>query len=249
MGSHGDRAGHSVSRDSDWFDRTVAEDGDFDPFLDRGWKTLGAAFSRSVSGAEQMSILDVGCGTGSSRQIYAGAVKAYVGLDHSIAALAYARRSHSAFVAAGDALSLPFVRASFDVVAFSSVLHHIHDRTAALREADRVLRPGGRVFAFDPNLLHPALAVFRHPASPLYNPRGVSPEERPLLPSELAKAFREAGFVDVRQRAQANIPYRQVAVGLLDRLLPLYNLFDWVMDRTGMGRWFGSFIISSARKA
>lgn len=238
-----------MNRDARWFDALVHDGGAFDPFTERGWRTLATAFEAMVPAPAGARLLDVGCGTGSSRTIYARAGR-YVGLDHSFAAVRHARSVHgSERWVGGDALQLPFADRSFDVVAFSSVLHHIADRTAALREALRVLRPGGRVFAFDPNLLHPAMALFRHPSSPLYRPEGVSPDERPLLPSQLARSFREAGLTDIRQRAQANIPYRQVAVGALDRLLPLYNAADWLMDRTGVGRWLGSFVLTAARRA
>ena len=88
-----------------------------------------------------------------------------------------------------DATALPFAVGSFDVVAFSSVLHHVPDFPAALREAVRVLRPGGRAFAFDPNALNPAMALLRVPESPFYSASGVSPNERPLLPSMLRRSF------------------------------------------------------------
>jgi SAM-dependent methyltransferase len=240
-----------VTRDAEWFDAHVSDSGAFDPFSERGWQTLATVFRKMVPQSDGAHLLDVGCGTGSSRTIYARAQR-YIGIDHSFAAVRLARSTRSTFTRdlwlGGDALQLPFADRSFDLVAFSSVLHHIPDRTRALKEALRVLRPGGSVFAFDPNLLHPALALFRHPSSPLYNPKGVSPEERPLLPSQLATSFRAAGFTDLRQRAQADIPYRQVAVGALNRLLPLYNAADWLMDRIGLGRWFGSFVITAARR-
>jgi SAM-dependent methyltransferase len=46
----------------------------------------------------------------------------------------------------GDAASLPFADASFDVALLLHVLYHVDDRRTALEEARRVLRPGGRLF-------------------------------------------------------------------------------------------------------
>jgi ubiquinone/menaquinone biosynthesis C-methylase UbiE len=52
----------------------------------------------------------------------------------------------------GDARSLPFADATFDVVVSSLVLHNIPDREErrrAVREIARVLKPGGRVALLD----------------------------------------------------------------------------------------------------
>ncbi len=111
-----------------------------------------------------------------------------------------------------------------------------------------MLRPGGWAFAFDPNLLHPAMLLFRHPRSPLYNPEGVSPDEQPLLPSVLRDDFRSAGFTAIGQRCQSDLPYRAVAPKGMDRLLPLYNRADWLWEKIGLGRWFGTFVVTWGRK-
>ncbi len=44
-----------------------------------------------------------------------------------------------------DCSRLPFPDASFDTVSFIACINHIPERAAALREAHRVLRPGGRL--------------------------------------------------------------------------------------------------------
>ena len=50
---------------------------------------------------------------------------------------------------------LPFKTNSLDWVLFESSLHHIPQRSAALHEAYRVLKPGGSIVLFEPNGLHP----------------------------------------------------------------------------------------------
>jgi SAM-dependent methyltransferase len=230
------------------FDALVRER-DFNPFADRGWRTLEGRFSEWLGAGRPRRLLDVGCGTGQSRRIYAASAPFYVGIDLSQAALRRAaNRWRDGGWALADACRLPFADRSFDVVAFSSVLHHIPERGAALAEARRVLVPGGWAFAFDPNLLHPAMALFRHPRSPLYQAAGVSPHERPLLPGHLRHDFQAAGFGTLRQRAEADIPYRSVAPRWLDAVLALYNAADWMMARSGLGRWFGSFVVTAGRR-
>jgi SAM-dependent methyltransferase len=232
-----------------YFDRLLREKGEFDPFAPRGWQTIAARFSEMVPGAPFARLLDVGCGTGQSRQVYAERVRSYVGIDLSFEALALARRkAPAAGWSQADAARLPFADGSLDAVAFSSVLHHIPDPGPALREARRVLKPGGRAFAFDPNLLHPAMALFRWPKSPFYIAEGVSPNEAPLLPSTLRRAFAAAGFAEVRQRCQSGIAYREVAPRLINALLSLYNAADRAFETVGLGRWFGTFVLTSGRR-
>jgi len=235
-------------QDGEYFDTLVRHAGDFNPFADRGWLTLARRFSAIAPGT-RLRVLDVGCGTGQSRRVYSSHLDWYVGVDLSREAVAAARQRDPAtsFLQA-DARHLPMADASVDAVAFSSVLHHLDDRPRALAEARRVLRPGGLIFAFDPNLHHPAMLLFRHPSSPLYRAEGVSPNERPLAPATLRREFAAAGFDRIGQRCVSDIPYRQVAVGSLNTLLPIYNRIDWLWEKSGLGRWFGSFVITWARK-
>ncbi len=232
-------------KDGEYFDRLVRDTGDFNPFADRGWRTLGRRFAAVVPAGARLQVLDVGCGTGQSRRIYAPFAERYVGVDLSLEALSIARRRDpSTNVLQADALRLPIADACMDLVAFSSVLHHVGDRPRALSEARRVLRPGGLVFAFDPNVRHPAMLMFRHPASPFYRREGVSPNEQPLSPPALALEFAAAGFSGVGQRCVSDIPYRQVAVGGFNALLGAYNRADWLWEKSGLGRWFGSFVVT-----
>jgi SAM-dependent methyltransferase len=232
-------------QDGQYFDALVRHDGDFNPFADRGWLTLARRFDAVVPAGRQLRVLDVGCGTGQSRRVYASHLAWYLGVDLSREAVALARRRDPAtsFLQA-DALRLPVRDASVEAVAFSSVLHHVDDRPRALGEAKRALAPGGLVFAFDPNLHHPAMLLFRHPSSPLYRAEGVSPNERPLAPATLRREFAAAGFDRIGQRCVSDIPYRQVAVGSLNALLPIYNRADWLWEKSGLGRWFGSFVVT-----
>ncbi|HKP63954.1 MAG TPA: class I SAM-dependent methyltransferase [Polyangiales bacterium] len=235
--------------EAETFNRMVTERGDFNPFDDAGWKLLRVRFGEAARASRLDTLLDIGCGTGHSRQVYRESVRHYVGVDLSEVAIERARALFPADTfQVADAHALPFPDASFDAVAFSSVLHHIPDFARALIEGARVLRPGGVVFAFDPNLMHPAMALFRWPRSPFYSSAGVSPNERPLLGGELRRAFVAAGLRDVRQRAQSGIAYRAVALQSLNRLLAAYNLFDAAFERSGLARWFGTFLITWGTK-
>lgn len=232
-----------------FFNHLVVTEGDFNPFADRGWRAIADVFRGFLPRAHGLSILDVGAGTGRSRQIYVDNASRYVGVDLASEAIAVARRRYpESEWRVEDACALGLPDASFDVVAFSSVLHHIPRFEAALHEAVRVLKPGGHVFAFDPNLLHPAMALFRWPRSPFYSPVGVSPNESPLLPSVLRRGFRNAGLIHIRQRCRSGIPYRAVAPRAFSRGLAVFNACDGLWQACGLGRWFGTFVFTCGEK-
>jgi ubiquinone/menaquinone biosynthesis C-methylase UbiE len=101
---------------------------------------------RSVS--DPLSILDIGCGTGSQLIANRSIVPAarLVGLDRSLGMLHQAQRKSSgiAWVQADGAM-LPFRDQSFDFVNCQHALHHVQDKAGMLQSVFRVLRPGGRV--------------------------------------------------------------------------------------------------------
>lgn len=65
-------------------------------------------------------------------------------LDHAMRRAAEAGLSNIA-PAQGDARELPYENESFDAAYLVTVLGEVPDQTAALRELERVLRPGGRL--------------------------------------------------------------------------------------------------------
>lgn len=109
-------------------------------------------------------VLDVATGTGMvAAEVLRRCDCSLVALDQSPEMLAGAR---SRFAAApegsvelveGQAETLPFPDASFDVVTFTYLLRYVDDPAATMRELARVLRPGGRIasleFGVPPNPL------------------------------------------------------------------------------------------------
>ncbi|MBM4395284.1 MAG: class I SAM-dependent methyltransferase [Deltaproteobacteria bacterium] len=99
-------------------------------------------------------VLDLGCGTGGTMKALAGLGR-FTGLDTNETAARLAERRTGNRVVLGSGTSLPFGDASFDAVLALDVFEHIEDDLAAVREARRVLRPGGALVATVP--CHPFL--------------------------------------------------------------------------------------------
>jgi ArsR family transcriptional regulator len=96
---------------------------------------------------------DLGCGTGATSEALAPHVRRVVAVDHSREMLAIAGRRLDALpnveLREGDLEALPLADAELDVAILALVLHHLPEPHAALAEAARALRPGGRLLVVD----------------------------------------------------------------------------------------------------
>lgn len=98
-------------------------------------------------------VLDIGCGPGALLRYLDGAT--YIGIDHSEANIARARRAYGSrgrFIC-GDATSLArHQMPPIDIVVAYGLLHHVDDEAAkqTLRAATTSLKPGGRLITVDP---------------------------------------------------------------------------------------------------
>ncbi len=101
------------------------------------------------------SMLDLGTGTGRILQLFEGLYRRGLGVDASRDMLSVARANldrnglNHASVRHADIFNLPLDRESFDLVTIHQVLHFLQSPDAAIAEAARMLRPGGRLIIVD----------------------------------------------------------------------------------------------------
>jgi ubiquinone/menaquinone biosynthesis C-methylase UbiE len=123
--------------------------------LDLPAQAVESALLALVPPGPEGRLLDIGTGTGRVLELLAPRVREALGVDASKAMLALARArlsgpgfAHCA-VRLADMYRLPLADRGFDTVVLQMVLHHAEDPEGAVREATRVLAPGGRLLVID----------------------------------------------------------------------------------------------------
>jgi ubiquinone/menaquinone biosynthesis C-methylase UbiE len=101
------------------------------------------------------SLLDLGTGTGRMLELFGPHIERGLGIDLSLPMLQLARARieraglRHCSVRQGDIYDLALPTGSFDVVIIHQVLHFLDDGARAIREAARMLAPGGRLLVVD----------------------------------------------------------------------------------------------------
>jgi len=212
--------------------------------------------------ARGLRVLEVGVGVGADYLEWLRAGARATGVDLSPASLERARRrcelaGFHPDLRVADAEHLPFADHTFDVVYSYGVMHHSPDTTQCLREAWRVLKPGGqaRIMLYH----HPSLtgamlwlrygvfrgkslrrAVYDHLESP-GTKTFAQPEVRSMM----------AGFEDIVMR-QVFSPGDMLLNRPSTRFQSLLYRLAWRIYPRGLarklGRRWGLFLLISGRK-
>ena len=117
--------------------------------------TVGSLLVSELAAEPIGDLLDIGTGAGFMLKTLAPSARRSVGVDNSTDALRLARSQvHGAgfgrcVLRRGDMYRLAFAAEDFDTVTLGRVLSHADEPSAVLAEAQRVLRPGGRLALID----------------------------------------------------------------------------------------------------
>ena len=89
--------------------------------------------------------------------------------------------------------------------------------------------------------------LYRDPRSPLYSSVGKTDNEVLLSKDMLGSELAEAGFTNIALRPLGGITFRYVEGPVARQMLPLYNLYEWLLMLSGLDRVLGTFLIGHAR--
>ena len=118
--------------------------------------------------SEPLEVADIGCATGTQARLWAEMGHKVYGIDVNLALIEIARTraSEDGFEIefdVGSATELPYANASMDVVLLPELLEHVADWQLCLREAMRILKPGGYLYVSTTNWLCPVQSEFNLP--------------------------------------------------------------------------------------
>jgi ArsR family transcriptional regulator len=154
-----------------------------------------AAIGEALGPGPFKLLVDLGTGTGRILELLAGRYTRGLGFDLNQAMLAYARsklaKSHltQAQVRHGDIYALSLPDGVADAVVMHQVLHFLSEPALAIREAARVLAPGGRLLIVDfaPHDLEFLREKYAH-------------DRLGFEPAQVAQWMKDAGLVPTEQR-------------------------------------------------
>lgn len=124
-----------------------------------------AKLARLVAKCAPWDVLDLATGSGDlALAIGKKCPKARItGADFCLPMLEQARRKGVPYLVQADGLALPFCDSSFDVITVAFGLRNMSDWNLAIREMNRVVKPGGTIFILDFSLpsWEPMLSFYR----------------------------------------------------------------------------------------
>lgn len=152
-------------------------------------------------------VLEVGCGAAAFTKYLLDLMPTLrlVGADISEECLKIARRecerhANAAFVrmSVAEMAADPVHIGRYDAVIGNAILHHL-DEKQALTQFRELLKPGGLVLFFEPNMLNPHVAVVKN-IPPIKKWAGDTPDETAYIRWRLEDLLHQLGYGDISVR-------------------------------------------------
>lgn len=204
---------------------------------------MAARVDAALAGKTESRILIAPVGRGEDLPFVRGPGRQVTGVDISPEALGQIADPDLIKVE-GDVSDLnAFGDATFDVVIIPLFFHHYVKQgfEPFVKEAFRVLKPGGKLISLEPSSLNPFSLIARTGKRVFGNITGHVEDEAPFAPMRLARCFRRCGFIDTRivgagfAHNRTPIAVARIFNALTRPLLDLFpfNHFCWMCVFTG----------------
>jgi SAM-dependent methyltransferase len=242
-----------IQKEIEFFDKFEGEHGDYDVLDEGAYRRLLDMFEKMIEPRAGERCADLGCGTGAfTRRLKRfGLDLTGVDISPNQVARANAAAGPGERYVVGDIRDSKLPEGTFDIVVYSGVLHHCdtpESRIAVLQEGCRLLRRGGRIYAYDPSVESPSMFLYRDPRSPLHSTKGKTDNEVLLHRRELAAELRTAGFSDVVIRGVSGITFRYVESPLARVMLSAYNAYEHLVRFSPFENRLGTFLLTTAKR-
>ncbi|MGC9326530.1 MAG: class I SAM-dependent methyltransferase [Candidatus Hinthialibacter sp.] len=243
-----------VLREQEHFDKLAKETGEIwwgsaTPAGRLRKKRRAQLILRAAAAFKDPLILELGCGTGALTRylLEMNPNLNLIGLDVSPLCVQEAIQRFQQYPQAdfqvANAYELPIRSNAAHIVAAASVLHHL-DVDRALRECFRVLKPGGRIWFSEPNMMNPQVAVEKN-IHFIGRRLDNSDDETAFFRWRLAKQLQRAGFEQVHIT-----PYDFLHPAVPERWIPCAQAIERFLEAAPLLREIsGSLIIQAAKPA
>tara|TARA_Y100000590_G_scaffold331229_1_gene376363 strand:- start:291 stop:1025 length:735 start_codon:yes stop_codon:yes gene_type:complete len=234
-----------------FFDHFVDRKKEYIALSEKSYDKLFYELSKSITDQNrEIKIIDLGCGTGSLTKKLNAITNNIYGCDISPKSINIASNLYPEIkFSVEDIENLTFEDNFFDVVIFSGVLHHFDNLDKALLEAKRILKPGGFLFSFDPNLHNLFFWLYRRKNSYFYSTEGVTDNEEPLTKKKILQCMELHKFSNIKVYGISNMSFKYIENKKLNFLLPIYNFADLLLNIVPFIRnRIGSFLITKGWK-
>ena len=237
--------------------------------MDAGNKWVGITekywwekYTGQISGSR---VLEIGCGVNYITSHFLRCGNEVLSFDICKASIDYQSKLLQQTGVARDNLTVAVANAervelsgSFDYVDINNVLHHIHDKRAALERAFRALKPGGQILIVEPNYYYPLRWIIE---TDMFDPFNflkryfvrnflMEKDEKAIIFSELRTLLQDIGF-DIEVDAKDLNFFGSFVLRLLKDSTWLARSVFW-MDQKIFGRiiprYFAPFEYIVARK-
>jgi ubiquinone/menaquinone biosynthesis C-methylase UbiE len=222
-------------------------------FNKNGQDAILNLFVKHVQPKKGERAIDMGCGTGEFSNKLNQFGLQVTGLDISEKSIRHCKEKYGESITfeTKDIENTGFPDNSVDIIFFGGILHHFPNSEKVFAEAHRILKKGGRVFAFDPNYYNLIIWTYRE----LLGVQKQKTENEVLMKAEQIKEkLKKANFTEMNVKSSANITFD---IQYFQKLVPfplyygvyVYNLIERSMNIIKPVREkYGSFVITYGRK-